>query len=76
MVPDTAPEPSLVPDELAHGLVAALLDPVVRAYLNAHRTGTLELHWNADKDDIRVVLRHTAAHRAHLRPPTPRSNTR
>lgn len=64
------PEPLLQPSEQVARLVSALLDPAVRAFVNATPRAHLELDWNADNETVTVVMRHTAKHHVRLRPPS------
>jgi hypothetical protein len=65
----TAP---LLPTEHAQRLVAALLDPTVRAHVNGHPRGSLELHWDIPKDSVAVTIRHVSRYVLKLHAPTPR----
>jgi hypothetical protein len=65
----------LLPTETAYRLVAALLDPAVRALVNGQARGGLELHWDVPKDSVQVTVRHTSRYVLKLHAPT-RPNSR
>lgn len=65
----------LLPTETAYRLVAALLDPAVRTFVNGQPKGGLELHWDAEKATVVVTTRHTSRYVLKLHAPT-RPNSR
>lgn len=64
--------PRLEPTEPAYRLIAALLDPAVRAFVNGQPKGGLELHWDAEKPTVVVTTRHTSRYVLKLHPVAPR----